>query len=380
MFGLSILIGMTNQRQNVGDIVSVVFILFSLILLFINLRTPIEQTALSISYLALIGFVALSGLQLTTSGNSASFISWIARFYPFVAVVVFIHLYKRDLATEQQLIAAGLFLSIIGYVMVMDNSASFADLTDRQGRTNWANLIGASIPTFFLIKKRTIKAAFIFVSSIFLVIALKRTGLLVAGFALLVLLFFDGETKKGIHKRIFDKILALGVLFMTIYLIFAASFFSHSISRMASISRDQGSGRLDFFIEGTEAVLASDLFQKIFGLGPSAFRLISQKHYSTHMDIMDFLLSYGVFSAVLLVFIYFRLIHIFFLLRKTRYAAFVLVGIFTFSIYSFLAAAHYYFYFFPVLFISIAYMEVLLINHLKDRARAFKGGLVQLGK
>lgn len=380
MFGLSIFIGMTNQRQHIADIFSVIFILFSLILLVMNLRTPIEQTPLSISYLALIFFVVLSGLHLTISSNSAFVISWIAGLYPFVAVIVFVHFYKRDMVTEQHLVGAALFLAIVGYVMVLINSASFADITTRQARTNWANLIGASIPTFFLIKKKMIRYALIAASAIFMVIALKRSGLLVAGLALLVSFFFDVDTNKRLQTRVFTRMLSLVIALTTVVLIFTADFFSESINRMRAIPRDQGSGRLDFFIEGAKAFLGSDPYQKIFGQGPSAFRFISQKHYSTHADIMDFLLSYGVFTSFILGFIYFRLFYIFFRLRKTRYAAFVLVGTSAFGVYSLLSAAHYYFYFFPVLFISIAYMEVLLINHVQNRSRAIKSALNELSK
>ena len=148
----------------------------------------------------------------------------------------------------------------------------------------------------------------------------------------------------------------------------AYKYFEIGIYRLSRLSDDGGAGRVSLISEAFAAYLDSPAIYKIMGSGYHAFSGISEKYVSTHNDLLDFLLSYGLAGLIFLTCVYIRLGYICYRFRKHNMLPFALVTAFTFFMYGASASSHFYFYFFSPLFISIAYLEFLYAKTFISRA------------
>jgi hypothetical protein len=177
-------------------------------------------------------------------------------------------------------------------------------------------------------------------------------------------IFFSFEKFEGNKMQVLVfRLISIFVFIFICIVAYEIGIFDKGISRLSHLVDDGGAGRDMLLKKALEFFFDSPFVLQIMGTGYQSFNLIENNLYSSHNDLADFLINYGVIGASILSVIYFRLLYICFALRKSKHFAFTLSVVFIFLLYSNSAAAYHYYYFFSMLFVYIAYIEVLLIKY-----------------
>jgi hypothetical protein len=363
---LIVMVTILNQRQVLADSVSFSFVILTFFLILYSLSAKsdclIKTSFLNNCYLVLLLTICLSSVHYFLRDDYHSFLLIISSFYPYAVFIVFFNLFVNNTIDIKDILPYAFLILIFSCVLVYLNTLSFSEIVGYQARTNWANVVGSSLPLLFLLKNKTIRLTLLIGCSIILAIGLKRTGLIAVFFSFsLFFLFekFEGNKAQLIVFRL------ISILLLILLCIGANELgvFDKGISRLTNLVDDGGAGR-DMLLKKAWGFFSDSPFVlQMMGSGYQSFNLIENKHYSSHNDLADFLINYGVIGATILFIIYFRLLYICFALRKSKHFVFTLSVVFTFLLYSNSSAAYYYYYFFSMLFVYIAYIEVLLVKY-----------------
>ena len=364
--GIVIAIGLLNQRQNIADLLSIVFISFSMVYTIINWRWKVNAPFMIKCYWLLLVIAIVNSSIFLFREDHYSIIKIISGLFPFVLVILYYHLLQSRQITESILIRLAIFMMLFAGFMAYQNSLNFSEITTRQARTNWANLAGACVPLLFLVRSRALKLLLIILASIILFISLKRTGILVALFAVFTFYLVEFRAVGGMKKYI-NLVFIGSILIFVIWFGNSIRFFEAGYQRILLLAEDGGAGRVDFISEAWSAFLGFNFFQQIVGVGGQSFGLIVDGKFSSHNDLVDFAISYGLPGVILISLIYFRLFYICYSFKNNEKFGYALVTSFTAFLYGNAASSHYYFYFFVPLFISVAYLELLYKRSLFSR-------------
>jgi hypothetical protein len=355
------IITILNQRQELANIFSLIFIVTSFVFLLFFLSNNggyvIKFSFLNGCYFTLLIIVCFSSFHFIFRDDLKSFITIIYSLYPIVLFVLFFHLFAYRVITLQDVIPYMILILLLSSILVYSNALKFEEITTHQARTNWSNAVAACLPFIFLLKSKSIRLFLLVASAVILAIGLKRTGLISVFFSFILFFMFDNN-KAYNAKNIVLKLMSLIIFIIMFISIFQLELFEKGITRMTNITQDGGAGRDLLLMRGWDFFIDSPLMIQIMGNGYEGFRLIAH-HYSSHNDLMDFLISYGLIGCTIIIMIYCRLAYICYVFRNSEYSNFTLSVVFTFMLYSNAAGLHYYYYFFSPLFIYIAYLDGL---------------------
>jgi hypothetical protein len=369
---ICIAITLLNQRQGSIWVLCLLYIVACFFaLIFINKRLILNNNfVVKISILYFIFFYAI--VLNNSYNNWLEYLS--LAFAPIVIFQTNFYLIQKRYLSINSLIFITVIILIVACYKVYTVSIRLEYLVGGNLQTNWSNLIGACLPIVFLIKKRQLQYLFLFAAGTFIIIGLKRTGMISLLITIFVMIFFlvkEDKVKFSITRALFILLLfALGYVY-----VFGNVEFNRidtAMVRLEHLSKDGGSGRDDIFslgvsnwLDNTKIPVAS----KIRGSGFFGFKRKSglMGIESAHNDLIDFSYNYGIFAVVFLIFYYVRVLKLLFLSwkKRSKYFQFTLTTVIIFFIYSLFSAFYHYFVFFIPLILNLALMEVIHLNSSK---------------
>ena len=200
---LVVLIGALNQRQHMADVVSIVFIFWAALYWVVHWRPQFFAPFMIQCYCCLLIIALIGSVGFVVRDANYSNIKPIASLYPFILVLLYYHFFETRRLLPHHLVPVALFIVFFGSIMVYQNSLNFGDITSRQGRTNWANLVGACLPMLFLIRGRIRKLVVVITVNFVLAVALKRSGILVGFFSVLVIMVLERGSLSTFQKYLY---------------------------------------------------------------------------------------------------------------------------------------------------------------------------------
>ena len=364
-----ILITLLNQRQETVWLVCGVYILISFLAISFFKDNKIFKTSFLFKFIALL---VVFFLAIIFNNQSINWIKYLTlSFIPLVIFLTNFYLFKNKYLSINMLILAIMFIAAIASYKIYFVSSTLKDLGGSSFQTNWSNLLGACLPIIFLIKKKKFQYVFLFFVGFFILIGLKRTGMIALFITSFVFVFFN---TKG-NKIIFSLKWSFFTLFIALV---SYTFYFKNLNlenvikakdRIERLSEDGGSGRDNIYRKGFLNWIDNDkisLEYKIIGNGYYGFKRKAGflNIESAHNDILDFCYDYGVFAVLILLLYYLRLFKILFLSwkSKSQYFQFILSTIIIFFVYSSFSALYHYFFFFIPLIICLSLIEVITIS------------------
>jgi hypothetical protein len=367
---LCVIITLLNQRQNTVWVLCAVYIFVCFFAFtFIN-KEPILKNKffLKISILYVIFFIAIVSNNLPV--NWGKYIS--LAFIPIVIFQTNFYLLKKKYLSINLLIITTVIIALIASYKVFFVSRTINDFVGSSFQTNWSNLLGACLPIVFLIKKRKIQYLFLIFVGTFIIIGLKRTGMISFFITLFVFIFFRVKNNKGLFslKWALVTLLFLSLSYGYFFKGVNSTSLDKAMGRIERLSEDGGSGRDNLYSTGFLRWIDNNTIpieSKIIGSGYYGFNRKSGflNIESSHNDVLDFSYDYGIFAAIFLIFYYVRLIKFLIISwkKRSKYFQFILTTVMVFFVYSFFSAFYHYFFFFIPLILNLALIEVL---HLKS--------------
>lgn len=365
--GYIFLISVLNQRQELANNLSAIFVLSSVIAILFNRKLIRSAPPLVFIYILLTIVITIGSVHFIFRDDYYSSIVLISSLFPYTLVIMSYYMLRKYEFCLENYLWCFFLLFIVACTMTYTNALMFEQIVERQGRTNWTNLVGAIFPFFFLFKNRLIQIICISIGIVFISIGLKRTGIIVGLSCLSIYLVFF-EMPKNKFFSIFIRLgQVLSVLIVCLY-IFSLDFFDKAFSRLSLLSSDGGAGRDQLIIQSVSAFQELPIVMKFLGGGYQYFYIVNGHSLSSHNDFFDILLSYGVIASILYLSIIFRVLYLSFFLWGSTYGKFAISVFISLVIYSNSSSAHHYYYFFTPLFIAIAYMEYLFVkNNIQNR-------------
>ena len=184
---------------------------------------------------------------------------------------------------------ASLFL--VNYLIVINNGRQWAFIE--------SYFLLTIFPFVILLENNRMKSFLVFLISICILLAAKRTGIIAL---LLCLLFYFNDIFKGNFQKKMYVILVLCVFLPVVYYLsrfFFETEITHIIDRFENISEDKGSGRVDMYISIFYKIMnTDDLWVFMFGNGYNSVRLIANG-FSAHNDFLEVFYDYGLFGFIL---------------------------------------------------------------------------------
>jgi O-antigen ligase len=371
---LATAIVLLNQRQLVALYPSFALELLALFILapsLYKLRTAEMDSGMILLFVVCLALIN-SAFTLTEQGISGVE-SWIKLLLPTLLVPAVTRLCSTRIQTMAIFEVFFLFALVFAFYKSLDRSQVIIDTYGVARQTNWANVIGAISPFVFLIRQKWLRYVFLSLVALFLLIALKRSGLTV----LLILVLLEVSSllhktlrfRKGLLYALVASASIAGGFFLAIEhnLFGVGDYASRAETRFQMISDDRGSGRLDVYGNIAEAFAESGFLKLLLGhgYGSSASLLLSKGRIqgmeveSAHNDFLEFLVSFGVLGAFLYVTFVVRItyVSIWVLRRCPEYAKFAAANLAVFGIYSLVAGTFFYYYFFVPLFVGIGFLE-----------------------
>lgn len=363
-------ITLMNQRQSQVTPLLFMFVLTGILsyLVFFNSFVIGEKNftflLVSILYIPII----LSFINYIYRSGNPSFNDVLYSIYPLLLYQIMYSFLKQKASMIDFVLILLFAIAIFACFKIFQNRGILFDQHNRFVQTNWSNILGATLPFLFLIKRKTIQTISWIVFGIFIVLGLKRMSMI--AFVLVSLILLGFRSRKDLININYRKLLIVSII---IFIALSFSIFPKidikaidvATKRIENISSDGGSNR-DIIFQSGLAYWFDDYKtpfpNKILGFGYRAYNVeVDSNVESAHNDVIDFLLNFGVFAAIILLVFYFRLIFLVYWFWKMRsvYFPFVLSTVLIFFIYSNLAALLFYFFFFSQLIIGIAYIEVL---------------------
>ena len=364
---LCLIITLLNQRQEFiwlfcFGYIFVCFIFFTLVnndLLFKN-SIPVKASALYVIF-----FIAI--IANNTSNNWLKYVS--LAFFPIVMFQTNFYLFKKRYLSINVFILLVLLLAVLASYKVFFVNKLLVDLNSNSLQTNWSNLLSSCLPIVFLIKKRSLQYVFLFFVGTFIIIGLKRTGLISLFTTLFIFVFFRVQQGKVVFslKWAVLTLFVLGSGFVLFLQDKSSESLDKAMLRIERLSEDGGSGRDNIYIVGFNNWIDNSyvpLENKIIGSGYYGFRRKSgiSSYEAAHNDILDFAYDYGIFAVLCLLLFYFRLFKILIMLwrKKNKHFQFVLSTVLIFLIYSVFSGFYHFFFFFIPLILSFSLIEVIV--------------------
>lgn len=186
---------------------------------------------------------------------------------------------------------------------------------DSLGGNNLVFYLLCLVPYAFLIQNSLIKHTFIIVMFILVIITLKRSALI--SICIIILLYIVTILKTTSSRKKFRYIAIISVIiFASLFVVntYLGSVVDRAITRVSSISEDQGTGRIPLYYDViTNMVDRNDPGTWVFGNGIGSIR--DTRHTNAHNDALQMLYEYGIIGMLL----YFVLIYIMFKRTKLTY-------------------------------------------------------------
>lgn len=149
------------------------------------------------------------------------------------------------------------------------------------------------IPFIMLLRNTRIKNALLFIIFISIIVAAKRTGVLVISVCLLLYFFhlFYSKNTQTRFKLILFILLVVPIIFVVIVNVLGDEF-NYTINRMMAIREDGGSGRADVYKQIYSSILHSTgNWDFLFGHGYNSVKQLIG--YSAHNDFLEVLYDFG---------------------------------------------------------------------------------------
>lgn len=233
--------------------------------------------------------------------------------------------------------------------------------------SNWALVFTSLIPFVFLIRKTWLQALLISIIFIGIFMGSKRSAILTLGFIFLVLfiytLIFKRDNLKGWKIWILYLIATFFIIFF--YNNFSELYLS-AYDRFLQLNVDGGSGRSNIWLETIEYLNKTNLEFFIFGGGAKFYSLsINSLYSSTHNDLLELLVSYGLFGLLFYFSLLVRLIYLVFyhIKKNTSFVYFSLSLLISFFIMSNISGVFIYYSYYVSFFIAFAILEIISKNN-----------------
>ena len=159
------------------------------------------------------------------------------------------------------------------------------------------------LPILCLTKKGIIKLASVIIACLAVFLSLKRTailGLFLMAF-FLILYYFKGSSRFKLKATI--AILLITVVALN-YNKITELIVIDVLNRFDTLSEDGGSGRFDIYKKCWKTIENGGVFRLFFGCGYNGFINFYGSEFSSHNDILEVLIDYGIIGL----FIYFGIV------------------------------------------------------------------------
>jgi O-antigen ligase len=362
---LVLLITLFNQRQDMEWPFVLVYIFISFFILLSNRKNFIFKKTVPF-YASLLYFF------ITGSILNHSLIDWpeylILSLFPVILYQTSFYLFNKKFQRVNQLVIIVIVIVLFAAYKVYTTRALLVELNSNSIQTNWTNVIGACLPFVFLIKNRKLQFLFVSFCAFFIIVGLKRTGMVSVILTVLILVFFKTKDNKVFFnlKGALIAFFLFLVVFVTFFKDVEFDYLVQATNRLENVAEDGGSGRDELIAELSVVWLdfyKTPMQNKFFGFGYNGVKLNSGLPYeSAHNDVFDFAFDYGIFAVILLLTFYARLLYLIVRewSRRNQYFPFILCTSALFFIYSSLSGLYHFFFFFVPLIICLALIESIL--------------------
>jgi hypothetical protein len=307
---LILLITLFNQRQDAEWPFVLAYLSLSIVIFFSNSREFIFKKTVPFYASILYLFIILSILNHSLS-------DWplylIMSLFPIVLYQTSFYLFSKKFQRVNKLTLVIVVIVLFAAYKVYTTRELLIEMSSDSIQTNWTNVLGACLPFIFLIKKRSLQFVFVSFCAFFIILGLKRTGLVSLILTVLILIFFKIKDSK-VYFNVKGAVIIFFIFFTLLITFFKDSEFKYLLqatNRLENISEDGGSGRDDIILKASAFwldVYETPLQNKLFGFGYNGVKLYSGLPYeSAHNDLVDFAYDYGVFAVMLLLLFYARL-------------------------------------------------------------------------
>lgn len=306
--------------MNIGYVVLAVLLLMSCIKKGVSLPGVISESFVCSFYIA---FVSL--LNPRTLNVNMIFNYMMLFYFASVAVTFYYSTSKGFFKTEYKLFNVLYFVLAAFTLYLMYARIAFNRLSIYQSDSYF---LLCALPMVMLFDKGTkmyIKIALLVVC---LILAAKRTGFIALAGAIFVYYLIDCIQKKNVDAflKVALKILLVVAVFVVAYSVLATKFNLTLLDRMETIASDGGSGRDDIYTGVLQAIWRSDFFDIFFGHGMSGIQVVFGRKSGAHNDFLEFMYNYGIFSVVLLIYVYVKMVLMCIKMTKSGYPGAKSVG------------------------------------------------------
>ncbi|MCR4604163.1 MAG: O-antigen ligase family protein [Prevotella sp.] len=191
-----------------------------------------------------------------------------------------------------------LAMLVIQYVMVFSFVNLFAD--DNFGLTaSYFTLY--MLPLVFLCKSKTVRIVATLVVAIVIISSLKRSGVVAFVLAFMAYIIVNQYVKKKLSPAAILGVIAILVLFITLFVVFASMGENSVMERFENIGNDNGSGRLVVWEMTGKLISRLDAGSLLVGQGYNMVLPNSPMSLSAHNDFLEILYDYGLIGLGLYV-------------------------------------------------------------------------------
>ena len=223
------------------------------------------------------------------------------------------------------------------------------------------------LPFLFLIEKSLLRILFLVISSICVIISLKRSGFVIILLLLAYTTYFYGFSNLKLKRKVLFIAFCVGVAAIAVNYMDSQDieYYDRLLARMENISEDGGSGRTDIFEESQVMIKNMNALEWIVGKGYSASDSEEQTpngFHSFHNDYSEMMYSYGLIGIILLLGL---IINLFNKCRysrkfKSRYRFALASSFIIFCVFSVTSSVFHYTYYMLPLFMFWGYVEAQL--------------------
>jgi len=256
-----------------------------------------------------------------------------------------------------------LVMLVIQYVMLFSFVNLFAD--ENYGLTS-SYFTLYMLPLVFLCKSKTIRIVATLVVAIVIISSLKRSGVVAFVLAFIAYIIINQYVKKKLSPTAILGVIAVLVLFISLFLVFASMGENSVLERFENIGDDNGSGRLVVWEMTSKLISRLDAGSLLMGQGYNMVLPNSPMNLSAHNDFLEIIYDYGLIGLALYVSAFFSVCYyaLKMISAKSAYAPSMTMLMVIYVIQSMIS--HIIIYFWASLFmLSFAY---LIGNYLREDA------------
>lgn len=216
----------------------------------------------------------------------------------FLTSYIFFKKYPEYIVVMKYL---GIILLVLSYFNLLRLSAMANERTTITIQSNAGNAVVALLPFAFMWKNKIVKYAFIIVTFVACLIAIKRSAFVIFVVVVFVYLLLKRRT------NILKPLIIYSVIIITFgtYILPRIEMAERMIERLEGTAEDGGSGRNKLAVRCLEYQSESTLPEWVLGNGYLSFSKESAKHgkFNTgaHNDIVEILYNHGIISYIIYV-------------------------------------------------------------------------------